>query len=130
MAEYLILKKRKDFLKAAKNVTFVTPHVIVQAAFCSDEDKTDAPRVGFTATKKIGKAHYRNLSKRRLRAVVREIKQQYLANHTDSVLVARRDTGTCLYADLKSSSIFALKKANSILIKNQKENEKTSDCVN
>ena len=130
MAEYLILKKRKDFLRAAKDVTFVTPHVIVQAAFCSDADKTGAPRVGFTATKKIGKAYYRNLSKRRLRAVAHEIKRRSLMRNVDYVFVARRDTGTCKYADLKSSTLFALQKTNSILIKKQTENEKTADCSN
>ena len=129
MAKYLILKKRKDFLKAAKDVTFVTPHVIVQAVFCSDEDKTGFPRVGFTATKKIGKAYYRNLSKRRLRAIARELKRRDLLRDVDYVLVARRDTGSCLYTDLKSSVVFALQKTNSILIKKQKENEKNTDCA-
>ena len=73
MSNFLILKKRKDFLRAAKDITVVFKNVIVQAARPLSELEDRPARIGFTATKHLGKAFVRNRTKRRLRAVVREI---------------------------------------------------------
>ena len=129
MAKYLILKKRRVFLKAAMDTTYVTHHVVIQAAFCAEKKDEALPRIGFTATKKIGKAFYRNRNKRRLRAVVREIEQRTFLNGVDYVFVGRRDTGYCPYEKLKNGAEWALKKINSELKNKLKEHEKNPDSA-
>ena len=125
MAKYLILKKRKDFLKAAKDITYTLGNVLVQAAFCDENEKSGFPRVGFTATKRIGKAHYRNLTKRRLRAVCRELGRKSFMRDVDYVLVGRYNTAVCPYMKLKEETFEALRRVNGILKKRQRDNEKT-----
>ncbi len=63
------LKKRSDFLAAARAKRQVTPGFILQAK----KRGCDAPgvRVGYTCSKKVGNAVQRNRAKRRLRAVAR-----------------------------------------------------------
>lgn len=128
MAKYLILKKRRDFLKAAQDTTFTTHHVVIQAAFCSAEKSKDLPRVGYTATKKIGKAWYRNRTKRRLRAVIREIDQSKLLQDFDYVFIGRRDTGSCPYEKLRNGVLWALSNINPTL-KDKLKDEKTADLA-
>ena len=53
------------------------------------DDGSDAVRVGFTASKKIGNAVLRNRAKRRLRALVREVLPPLANPGWDYVLVAR-----------------------------------------
>ena len=121
MAKYLILKKRKYFLKAAQDITMTSSNVIIQAAFCDDNKKINLPRIGFTATKRLGKAYYRNLTKRRLRAVCREIGQKKLCDDVDYVLVGRRNTAVCEYKQLKDEVFFCLNKINNIIKKRRQE---------
>ncbi|MBQ4399731.1 MAG: ribonuclease P protein component, partial [Alphaproteobacteria bacterium] len=59
MSEFLILKKRRDFLRAAKDLTVIFHNVMLQAARPLSEESHPA-RIGFTATKRLGKAHVRN----------------------------------------------------------------------
>ena len=127
MAKYLILKKRRDFLKAAKDITMTANNVMIQAVFCSEKDKSDSPRVGFTATKRLGKAYYRNLTKRRLRAVCRELAQKRFLKNVDYVFVGRRDTAVCDYKKLKEDVIWALRKTNYMLL--NKQNDKTNEKI-
>ena len=63
------LKRRQDFVAAAKAAYAAMPGMVVQA-----RDRKDAnhPRVGFTATKKLGNAVIRNRIKRRLREIAPE----------------------------------------------------------
>ncbi len=112
MSKFLIIKKRKDFLRAAKDITMMSHHVMLQAARpLLGEDERPA-RIGFTATKRLGKANYRNRTKRRLRAVVREIYDKLALNNVDYVLVGRFDTATCPFAELRRDVIYTFKKAN------------------
>ena len=68
MPEVLVLKKRKDFVRvAAKGVRVATSTLILQAAQNLSTDNQFC-RVGYTTTKKIGKAHIRNRTRRRMRA--------------------------------------------------------------
>ena len=130
MAKYLILKKRKNFLKAAKDVTFVLSNIIVQAAFCDDIKKNNLPRIGFTATKRLGKAYYRNLTKRRMRAICHELGKENFLQNIDYVLVGRHDTAVCEYEKLKTEVKEALRRVNKIFKKRQKDDEKTLDSAN
>lgn len=134
MSEFLILKKRKDFLRAAKDITMVSKNVMLQAARplsaeISAEESCKA-RIGFTATKRLGKAHIRNRTKRRLRAVVREIYEKYALNNVDYVLVGRFDTWCCPYEDLKRDVIWTFRKTNKMILQGDENAEKTTHSTN
>lgn len=115
MNKIIILKKRKDFLRAAKGVRMVVSTAILQAARSLSEEEVPF-KIGFTASKKIGKAHIRSRAKRRLRAVVREVFPELALPNVEYVLISRFNTAYCPYQTLKSDIKWALKKANKILL--------------
>ncbi len=119
MNKIIVLKKRKDFLRAAKGVRMVVSTAILQAARSLSEEEVPF-KIGFTASKKIGKAYIRNRAKRRLRAVVREVFPELALPNTEYVLISRFNTAYCPYQTLKSDIKWALKKTNKIL---QAENQ-------
>ena len=116
MTAVLTIKKRKDFLRVAQAFYVATHNMVLQAAPSLSE--TDNLFVGYTATKKIGNAVCRNRSKRRLRAIVREVLKTYALPHVDYVFIARNSTATCLYAELKKDTIYAIKRINKNFIQN------------
>ncbi len=84
-----VLRKRSDFLYAAKARRVVTPGFILQIR----NRKDDAPlRVGFTCSKKVGNAVARNRAKRRLRALARLVLSKNGEPGHDYVLIGRADT--------------------------------------
>lgn len=121
----LTLKKRKDFLRAAKGVKSVTPSLILQAALSlSSTHKPiyeDACYLGYTATKKLGKAHIRNLTKRRLRAAVAQVFPLYAKSGCDYVLIGRFRTTDIDFEDLKDNMKQALNEVNAQLFPNKEE---------
>ena len=115
MSNFVILKKRKDFLRAARDITMISKTVMIQAARPLSEDESKPARFGFTATKRLGKAHIRNRVKRRLRAVVRDVCAVNALDNVDYVLVGRFDTADCAYKDLRRDAAWALKKINKMI---------------
>ena len=92
------LRQRADFLKAASARRQSAGSFMLQARARGDDL---APRVGFTASKKIGNAVARNRAKRRLRAAVHEVLRPMAQPGWDYVLVARPDsTNARPFADL------------------------------
>ncbi len=66
------LKNRADFLRLRRGRKFLTPYFILRSG-AADVALHDTARVGYTVTTKCGNAVLRNRSKRRLRALVREL---------------------------------------------------------
>jgi ribonuclease P protein component len=128
MSKFLILKKRKDFLKAAKDITMVTKNVMLQAACRLSDENVNNARIGFTATKKLGKANVRNRVKRRLRAIIQELYTDVTLDNVDYVLVGRFNTYSCSYQDLKKDIIWAFKKTNKMIQDRNNEKDIDSDC--
>lgn len=81
-----VMKKRADFLKAARGQRVAMPGFVLQAR----ARRGDGVRVGYTCTKKLGNAVARNRAKRRLREIARAVfPTQAKAGH-DYVLIGRR----------------------------------------
>lgn len=85
------IKKRPDFLKAAKAPALARGAVFMQMRPRHDDDPLI--RVGFTATKKIGGSVERNRAKRRLREAARLLLPLHGRPSCDYVFIARGGTG-------------------------------------
>jgi ribonuclease P protein component len=105
------LKRRQDFVAAAKALYAAMPGMVVQAR---DRKDQSPPRVGFTCTKKLGNAVVRNRIKRRLREVAR-LKLADLAHPGhDYVLIGRGPSLARPFADLEKDLNSALKRLHRI----------------
>lgn len=98
------LRKRHEFRRAARGVRCETPAFVIQASATPD---ATPPGVGFTVTRKIGKAVVRNRIRRRLRAAVVAESAAFRPS-TDYVLVARPAALTAGFGELRSEIAGAL----------------------
>lgn len=102
-----MLRKRADFLRAASARRQGTPGFLLQAR--DRADGSDAVRVGFTCSKKIGNAVMRNRAKRRLRALAQAGLPGATRPGWDYVLVGRPGaTISRAYSDLQADLAKAL----------------------
>jgi ribonuclease P protein component len=65
------LLKRSEFLKVYELGTRVASRSFV--AFCLDAKSVDGPKIGFTASRALGKSNVRNRIKRRVRETLRRV---------------------------------------------------------
>jgi ribonuclease P protein component len=102
MAAVARLKRRPEFLAvAASRRRWVAPGLILQAARRpEDSSLPPAPRIGFTASRKVGIAVARNRARRRLKAAVEAILPKNGQPGFDYVVIARTETLTRPFADL------------------------------
>ncbi len=68
------------------------------------------PRLGLTASKKVGNAVARNRAKRRLRALANEVLPDHGKPGMDYVLIGRPATPCRAYADLRQDLLVALER--------------------
>jgi ribonuclease P protein component len=101
------LKRRQDFLAAAKALYAATPGLVMQAR---DRKDDSGPRVGFTATRKLGNAVVRNRVKRRLREAARLGLAKSARPGFDYVLIGRAPTLDRPFGLLQSDLASALKR--------------------
>lgn len=71
--------------------------------------------LGFTVTKKVGHAHLRNRTKRRLRAAAREVFPQLALPKFDYVLIGRYSTAGADFKTLVGDMKMAVKRINKLL---------------
>lgn len=89
-AEISVLKKRRDFLAAARARRRVTPGFVIQARKRAEDETSPTPvRIGYTCSKKVGNAVARNRAKRRLREAVRAAAPGHARQSWDYVLIGR-----------------------------------------
>ncbi len=100
------LQKRSDFLREGAR-KWVAKGMIV-LVLPNDFEKR---RLGITVTKKLEKsAVRRNRMKRRLRAVARDVLPKHGVKGYDYILIARPETATRIYTDLKRDLEWCLRK--------------------
>lgn len=115
------LKKRSEFLRLRGGARFATPSFVVEtrprvpgdagpARGEATSQASEAPRFGFTVTKKLGGAVVRNRIRRRLKAVVGLIAPALARSDHDYVLVARLAAYDRAFADLKKDLERALQR--------------------
>jgi len=105
------LKKRADFLRAARGVRRVEGAVTLET--CKTPDgaaPADALRVGFTASRKVGNAVARNRARRRLRAAAAQVLPAHAASGHDYVVIARQETLKRPFGDLLGDLAQGLKR--------------------
>ncbi len=84
------LRRRADFLRvAAAKRRWAAPGLVLQVCRRGD---AGAPRVGFTASRKVGNSVTRNRARRRLRAAADRVLPGCAAPGHDYVLIARAAT--------------------------------------
>lgn len=83
------LKKRREFLAAREGERRRGPLVLLEVL--DRKAPAEAPRVGFTVTKKVGNAPVRNRVRRRLREAVRLAAAGEMKPGHDYVVVGRRE---------------------------------------
>nr|WP_025829073.1 ribonuclease P protein component [Acetobacter persici] len=92
------LKERKEFLFLASRGRKAPVRGLVLQLF--QRADSNAPRVGFTVTKKVGNSVVRNRARRRLREVVRIVETETPLNGLDLVLIGRAATLNRSFVDL------------------------------
>lgn len=94
------LKRRADFLRvAALRRKWAMPGLVLQVA-PNPADAEAEPRIGFTASRKVGGAVQRNRARRRLRDAVRAVLAPHAAPGLDYVVIAREETVVRPWGDL------------------------------
>jgi ribonuclease P protein component len=101
------IKRRQDFIAAAKAVSQPMPGFILQLRQRGD---AETARVGFTCTKKLGNAVMRNRIKRRLKEAVRLNFPTIAQAGCDYVVIGRSAAENRPFETLQADLISAMSK--------------------
>ena len=112
------LKKRADFLKAARGRKWAARGLVLQSV---RRDGDAPPRVGFTVTKRIGNAPQRNRVRRRLREAARMAMPGRAQDGHDYVLIGRHSTLERDFGALKDDLVLALRKVHKAEARDDRE---------
>ncbi len=114
MAGLARLKRRPEFLAvAASRRRWVAPGLILQAARRPEDlELSLVPRIGFTASRKVGIAVVRNRARRRLKAAAEQVLPRHGAPGFDYVAIARTETTTRPFAELVADMTTAMERLN------------------
>ena len=108
------LKRRREFLHVARQGRkCATPGLVLQARKRSrlvPKIAKEEIRVGFTVSRKVGKAVIRNKARRRLRAAAEIVLKDHGLGGYDYVLIGRAKTPGRQFGALLEDLDFALKK--------------------
>jgi ribonuclease P protein component len=105
------LKKRPQFLKiAAKGRKCAMPGLVLQASRRGIGEAESGPRLGLTASRKVGNAVARNRARRRLRVAAEKVLPAMAEPGYDYVLIARKTTPGRPFAALMTDLEGALKR--------------------
>ena len=98
------LKKRKDFLRLNKSGRKAgTRHLLLQVApRPTDVSIQSGPRVGLTASRRVGGAVQRNRARRRLSSLANQVINSHAMHDQDYVLIARRTILDAPFSQLTS----------------------------
>ena len=99
------IQNRKDFLRAANNGRKFQAVGLLLQAVPNNKGKL---RIGFTTTKKLGKAVVRNRVRRRLREVVRLFFTPYAPQGYDYVFIGKTTTADRSFDLLKNDITYVL----------------------
>lgn len=122
----ILIKKRPDFLRAAKyGQKVVKSGLVLQVVRTQNQSEPPVVRIGYTASKKVGNAVCRNRAKRRLRALCAELFPLEAMVGYDYVIIARHATINRPYQKLYKEMKEALLQAKTEF--NEKESQKNTD---
>ena len=125
-----ILKKRKDFIEAAKGFKVVVNGIVLQAALNLSENSQKGCFVGYTATKKIGKANVRNRTKRRLRAAAAIILPERGLTGVNYILIGRHNTAKLNFTYLTKKLKTAVEEINKQIGESTQKDDQIFDDKN
>ena len=125
-----ILKKRKDFVKAAQEFKVVVNGIVLQAALNLSENSQKGCFVGYTATKKIGKANVRNKTKRRVRAIAAIVLPNEGLAGINYILIGRHNTTKLDFAYLTKKFKNAVEEINKQIGERIQKNDQIFDDKN
>ncbi|GAA0106194.1 ribonuclease P protein component [Paraclostridium sordellii] len=102
------IRKDSDFRKVYKHgKSFANKYLVMYIL----DNKSDFNRVGFSVSKKVGKATVRNKIRRRIRESFRLNCDEYIKNGYDLVFIARVASKYAEYEDIEKSVKTLIKKA-------------------
>lgn len=108
------LKKREDFVRLSKTGRRIAMrHLSLRVAPVPPGITVSSePRVGLTASRRVGGAVQRNRARRRLYSLAEQVINLYARPDQDYVLIARREILTASFGELKLELERALNRLN------------------
>ena len=110
----LRLKRRREFVAAARGASIASPGVVVQMRKRGDDGP---PRVGFTVTRKLGGAVARNRIRRRLKEAVRLALPGRMRPGRDYVFIGRPEAKLRPFKLLQQDLVDAVERVETAPIK-------------